>query len=152
MEEKMSICPHCGGNACYEQQINEEVTTSFCFGCGYSTSTLMVEGGELVTKTLEASPELYKHLMFIDENKKVWFPSTVTLPNKGMVFLDGNSKDNWRWAAVNSVEILEEEKAKFPKGQTTKMDMKNIQHFEKEDFMEALDAINFFDVEVAESK
>jgi hypothetical protein len=27
--------------------------------------------------------------------------------------------------------------------------MKNIQHFEKEDFMEALDAINFFDVEVA---
>jgi hypothetical protein len=109
----------------------------------------MVEGGELVNKTLEASPELYKDLMFIDENKKVWFPSTVTLPEKGMVFLDGNSKDNWRWAAVKSVEILEEERSKFPKGQTTKMDMKNIQHFEKEDFMEALDAINFFDVEVA---
>ena len=30
--------------------------------------------------------------------------------------------------------------------------MKNIKHFEKEDFMEALDAINFFDVEVAESE
>jgi hypothetical protein len=112
----------------------------------------MVEGGELVNKTLETSPELYKDLMFISEDKKVWFPSTVTLPNKGMVFLDGNSKDNWRWAAVNSIEILEEEKAKFPKDQTTKMDMKNIKHFEKEDFMEALDAINFFDVEVAESK
>lgn len=147
MEEKMSICPHCGGNACYEQQVTEEVTTSFCFGCGYSTSTLMVEGEELVTKTLEASPELYKDLMFVSEDKKVWFPSTVTLPGKGMVFLDGNSKDSWRWAAVTSVEILEEEKAKFPKGQTTKMDMKNIKHFEKEDFMESLDAINFFDIE-----
>ena len=29
MEEKMSICPHCGGNACYEQVISEEVTQAF---------------------------------------------------------------------------------------------------------------------------
>lgn len=152
MEEKMIDCPHCGGNACYEQQVSEEVTTSFCFGCGYSTSTLMVEGGDLITKTLEASPELYKDLMFVDENKKVWFPATVTLPNKGMVFLDGTTKDNWQWAAVNSIEILEEEKAKFPKGQTTKMDMKNIKHFDKKDFMEALDVIGFFDVEVADKE
>ena len=152
MEEKMLICPHCGGNACYEQQVSEEVATSFCFGCGYSTSTLMTEGGELVTKTIEASPELYKDLMFIDDNKKVWFPSTVTLPNKGMVFLDGKSKDDWKWASVLSVEILQEEKSKFPKDQTHKMDMKNIKHFEKEDFMEALDNIKFFDIEVAESK
>ena len=146
MEEKMSICPHCGGNACYEQQVSEEVTTSFCFGCGYSTSTLMVEGEDLVAKTLEASPELYKDLMFTDEDKKVWFPSTVTLPKKGMVFLDGTSKDNWRWASALAVEISEEERAKFPKDQTHKMDMKNIKHFEKEDFMESLDAIGFFDI------
>jgi hypothetical protein len=152
MEEKMSICPHCGGNACFEQAVTEEVTTSFCFGCGYSTSTLMVEGGELINKTLEASPELYKDLMFISEDKKVWFPSTVTLPNKGMVFLDGNSKDAWRWAAVSSIEILEEEKAKFPEGQTHKMDTKNTQMFDKKDFMDALDAIKFFDVLVAEQE
>lgn len=150
MEEKMSICPHCGGNACYEQQVSEEVTTSFCFGCGYSTSTLMTEGGDLVAKTLEASPELYKDLMFTDEDKKVWFPSTVTIPKKGMVFLDGTSKDNWRWASALAVEISEEEKVKFPKDQTHKMDMKSISHFEKEDFMEALDAIKFFDIEVVD--
>lgn len=147
MEEKMTICPHCGGNACYEQQIDEQVTTHFCFGCGFSTSTLMTEGSELVNRTLESSPELYRDLMFTDENKKVWFPSTVTLPNKGMVFVDGTSKTNWRWAAANTIEITEEEREKFPAGQTTKMDMKNIKHFEKEDFMESLDAISFFDVE-----
>ena len=150
MEEKMSICPHCGGNACYEQQVSEEVTTSFCFGCGYSTSTLMTELGDLVAKTLETSPELYKDLMFTDEDKKVWFPSTVTIPKKGMVFLDGTSKDNWRWASALAVEISEEERAKFPKDQTHKMDMKSISYFEKEDFMEALDAIKFFDIEVVE--
>jgi len=144
----MSICPHCGGNACYEQAVSEEVTTSFCFGCGYSTSTLMIEGSELANKTLETSPELYKDVMFIDEDSKVWFPSTVTLPTKGMVFLDGTSKDNWKWAAIKAIEITEEERAKFPKDQTHKMDMKSINQFEREDFMEALDSIGFFDVEV----
>lgn len=146
----MSICPHCGGNACYEQAVSEEVTTSFCFGCGYSTSTLMIEGGDLVTRTLETSPELYKDVMYVDDTKKVWFPSTVTLPGKGMVFLDGTSKDSWKWAAITAVEISEEEKSKFPKDQIHKMDMKSINHFEKEDFMESLDAIGFFDIEVVE--
>jgi len=150
--EQLITCPRCGGNACYLQQVTEEVVTQFCFGCGWTTSSLMVEGSEIVTQTLETSPELYKDLMFVDEKQLVWFPATVTLPGKGMVFLDGNSKDAWRWTAVKSIEILEEEKSKFPKEQTHKMDMKNSNHFEKEDFMEALDSIDFFNVEVVESK
>jgi hypothetical protein len=150
MEEKMTDCPHCGGNACFEQQVNEEVSTHFCFGCGYSTTTLMTEGSKLLSDTLETSPELYKDLMFVDENKQVWFPATVTLPNKGMVFLDGTSKENWRWASVKSIEIPEEEKDKFAKDQTHKMDMKNIQYFNQKDFMDALEAINFFEIEVVE--
>jgi len=152
MEEKLIDCPHCGGNACYEQQVSEEVKTNFCFGCGFTSSTVMVEGSKPVTDTLETSPELYKDLMFVDENKQVWFPATVTLPEKGMVFLDGTSKDNWQWAAVNAIEITEEEKSKYPEGQTHKMDMKNAKKFDKRDFMDALDAINFFDVLVAEQE
>ena len=148
--EKMIDCPRCGGNACYEQQVNEEVTTHFCFGCGFTTSTLMEVNSKLLIETLETSPELFKDLMFTGTDNRVWFPATVTLPNKGMVFLDGTSKENWRWAAVQSVEILAEEKEKFPEGQTHKMDMKNIQYFDQKDFMEALDRINFFDIEVAE--
>lgn len=150
--EKMIDCPRCGGNACYEQQVNEEVTTSFCFGCGFTTSTLMEVNSKLLTETLETSPELFKDLMFTGADNKVWFPATVTLPNKGMVFLDGTSKENWRWAAVQSVEILAEEKDKFPEEQTHKMDMKNIQYFNQKDFMEALDRINFFDIEVASAE
>ena len=148
--EKMIDCPRCGGNASYEQQVNEEVTTHFCFGCGFTTSTLMEVNSKLLIETLETSPELFKDLMFTGTDNRVWFPATVTLPNKGMVFLDGTSKENWRWAAVQSVEILAEEKEKFPEGQTHKMDMKNIQYFDQKDFMEALDRINFFDIEVAE--
>ena len=66
--------------------------------------------------------------------------------------IDGTAKDSWRWAAAKSIEILEEEKAKFPKEQTHKMDMKNIQYFAQRDFMDALDTIGFFDIEVAEQE
>lgn len=145
--ETMAICPRCGGNACYEQELEGGVKTYFDFGCGFSTSTLMVEGSKLVEDTLQTSPELYKDLMFVDENKLVWFPATITLPEKGMVFLDGTSKENWRWAAAKAIEIPEEEKSKFVKGQTHKMDMKNIQYFDQRDFIEALDAVQFFSVE-----
>jgi hypothetical protein len=69
-----------------------------------------------------------------------------------MVFLDGTSKDNWMWSAVKAIEITEEEKANFPQGQTHKMDMRNAQMFGQRDFMDALEVIGFFDVEVAESE
>lgn len=144
--ETMIVCPHCGGNACYEQQVNEEVTTHFCFGCGFTTSTLMEVNSKVTLDTLANSPELYKDIMFVDKDSKVWFPSTMTLPGKGMVFVDGTSTENWQWAAVTAIEIAEEEKNNFPKDQTHKMDMKNIRHFDQGDFMEALDSIGFFDV------
>ena len=145
--EQMITCPHCGGNACYEQQVNEEVKTNFCFGCGFSTSTLMTVNSRLLTETLDTSPSLYKDLMYTDDKNQVWFPATVTIPEKGMVFLDGTSKDSWKWAAVKAVEILEEEKSKFPKDQKYKMDTKNTKFFEQRDFMEALDCVGFFDIE-----
>lgn len=144
--EAMTICPRCGGNACYEQELEGGVKTYFCFGCGFSTSTLMVEGSKLVADTLEISPELYKDLMFVDENKLVWFPATITLPEKGMVFVDGTSKDNWRWAAAKATEIEGGEKEKYPKGQTHKMDMKNIKYYDQRDFMDALEYVGFFEV------
>lgn len=148
--EQMTICPHCGGNACYEQQVSEEVSTHFCFGCGFTTSTVMSVGSKPVLDALETSPELYKDLMFTDKNNLVWFPATVSLPEKGMVFLDGTSKENWKWSAVQAVEITEEEKEKYPQGQTHRMDTGNAQMFGQKDFMDALDAINFFDVLVAQ--
>ena len=144
--ENMTICPRCGGNACYEQEIEGGVKTYFDFGCGFTTSTLMKKGSKLVEDTLASSPELYKDLMFVDENDFVWFPSTITVPEKGMVFIDGTSKENWGWAAAKAILITEEEKDKYPKGQQYKMDMKNIQRFAEKDFMDALDVIGFFEV------
>lgn len=144
--DALTICKRCGSNACYEQKVNEEVTTYLCMGCGFTTSTLMTENSAVVKQALESSPELYKDLMYLDEGKLVWFPATITVPNQGMVFVDGKSKTDWKWAAVRAV-LLQEGDKKASKDQTHKMDMKNVQHFEERDFMDALEVIGFFNMQ-----
>ena len=102
-----------GSNACYEQsfqQEGKEIKTWLCFGSGFTTSTLMTEGSKSVQDLLETAPELYKDLLHTDEEKRVWFPATITLPEKGMVFLDGTSKEEWKWSASLAVKLTEEEK------------------------------------------
>ena len=144
--DKLVDCKRCGGNACYEQNVDENTTTWMCMGCGFTTSTLMSKDGEVVKNAVETSPELYKDIMFEDSDKRVWLPATITLPAKGMVFVDGTDKKDWKWAAVNAIPLQEGDK-KVSEDQTHKMDMKNVKHFNQKDFMDALETIGFFAVE-----
>jgi hypothetical protein len=148
MKDQLVECNRCGGNACYEQHIDENTTTWLCMGCGFTTSTMMLEGSKLVAELLQTSPELYKDLLFKDQNNRVWAPSTITLPGKGMVFIDGNNKDNWNWTAVKAVEITEEDRKlkQYPSDQVYRMDMQNSKHFEQRDFMSALEVIGFYEI------
>lgn len=135
-----------GSNACLEQTFTQngtEITTWLCFGSGFTSSTLMTKGSETVTAALEISPELYKDLMFEDKEGKVWLPTTITLPNKGMVFIDGTAKKDWQWASVQAIPLQEGDR-KIAEDQTHKMDMQNIKHFSQGDFMDALEHIGFF--------
>jgi ribosomal protein L37E len=143
--EQLTICKRCGSNACYEQQVSEEVKTWLCMGCGFTTSTVMTEGSEPIKAILESSPELYKDLMHTDADGCIWVPSTITLPNRGMVFLDGTSATDWKWAAVKAVPLQEGDK-KLSENQTHRMDMQNVQHFAERDFMDALEVIGFFEL------
>ena len=147
MKDQLVDCKRCGGNACYEQHIDESTTTWLCMGCGFTTSTVMNEGGKVVKDLLETSPELYKDLLFTDSDKRVWAPSTITLPGKGMVFLDGTSKDDWQWSAVKAIKITDEERKvkNFPKDQEYKMDMQGAKKFGEKDFMDALEIIGFYE-------
>ena len=147
--DNLITCKICGGNACYEQVIHsmdnpEPIKTYLCFGCGFSTSTLMTEDSPYVKDTRETSPELYNDLSKVDKDRLVWFPATISIPAKGIVFADGTSKKNWSWKAAKAVRILQEEKDKYPEGQEYKMDMKGAKVFERKDFMDALDYIEFY--------
>jgi hypothetical protein len=147
MKDQLTECKRCKGNACYEQHIDETTTTWLCMGCGFTTSTAMDKDGQATKYTLETSPELYKDLMYVDESKRAWFPATITLPEKGMVFIDGSNADNWKWAAVKATPLTEEEKqsGRFPQGQEFKMNVRESQKFNQKDFMDALEVIGFYE-------
>ncbi len=142
--------PVSDSNACYVTKIDDKVSSYLDFGSGFTTTTLMKEDSELVTNAIETSPELFKDIRKKDSEGRVWFPATITVPNSGMVFADGTSKEDWGWSAVKSIDLSEEEinSGRFPAGQTTKMDINNAKKFPKDKgFIDALEEIGFFGID-----
>lgn len=145
MTDNLTICSHCESDACYVTENSPEIKTYSCFGCGFTTNTLMKEGEEFYTRQIETLPELYRDMMFKDKEDKYWFPTTINIPQQGMVFYNGTNKENAKWAAVKAIPILEEEKEKYKnkKGEyySHRMDMTTMKVFEMKDFIEALSYI-----------
>ena len=145
--DKLTICKRCGSDACYTTEVNDKINNYFCYGCGFQSNSLMKEGEQIMEEQMEILPELYKDLKFEDKDGQIWFPSTVNLPTQGMVFANGSTTENWKWAAVKAVEVLEFEKHKYPKpGKKDeyyehRMDMSTMKQFEERDYMEALSYI-----------
>lgn len=152
-DDKLTICPRCQSDACYVNNLGADYNVYMCYGCGFTTNTLMKTDSEFLEEQLEVLPELYKDLCYVDEQGNHWIPSTMNIASKGMVYIDGTSLNNWKWAAVKSVSISEEEQKNFPipgspgEFYTSKMDTKTLQHFEERDFIEALDYIGMFEKE-----
>jgi hypothetical protein len=149
--DNLIICERCGSDGCYVQEVNQDIKNYQCYGCGFMTNSIMKKDSQFLEEQMELLPNLYKELMGEDESGKVWMPSTVNLPEKGMVFANGSNADNWKWAAVKSIPVLEDEKEKYPipgkKGEFYKkrVDMDTLKEFEEGDYMEALDYIEVFD-------
>ena len=149
--DKLITCARCGSDACYVQEVTADINLKQCMGCGFQSNSLMIEDTEFYDLQMESLPELYKDLMWRDEKtREIWIPQTVNLPQKGMVFANGPSKDNWRWSAVKAVPVTEEEKIKYPipgkKDQyyEFRMDMSTRTDYLEKDYMEALDFIGIF--------
>jgi hypothetical protein len=142
--DNLTTCNRCGSDACYVQEVNEQVKLHFCYGCGFQANSVMTRDSEFLQQQMETLPELYKELMGEDENGLIWMPSVVNIPDKGMVFADGANSQNWRWAAVKATLMSEEEKTKFKekgKEYDYKMDMTTLTHFSERDFIDALSYI-----------
>jgi len=133
--DKLTICARCGSDACYEQDMGADYIIDLCYGCGFTTNTLMHSESKFLEEQIEVLPELYKDLIYIDNKGLNWMPSAVNDPKKGMVYADGKNTQEWKWAAVKTIPNKEG---------TPKMDMKNLKHFNEHDYMEALDYIGVF--------
>lgn len=135
-KDKLTICARCGSDACYEQNMGADYTIYLCYGCGFTTNTLMHSESKFLEEQIEVLPELYKDLMYTDDKGLNWMPSATNNPEKGMVYANGRNAQEWKWTAI-----------KVEDGKTKKMDMKNAKHFDERDYMDALDYIGMFNKE-----
>ena len=92
----------------------------------------------------EILPELYKDLKYIDDQKRIWYPLVVQ-NETGIVFVDGNSKENWGWGAIKNRPLNEEEKQVYINENKEvppyKSDSSTLEHFGKMGFLKALNYI-----------
>jgi hypothetical protein len=145
--DNLIICSRCGSDACYVEEVNQDIKTYFCYGCGFQSNSLMKPESEFLTQQSEVLPELYKDLFFEDESGMVWMPSAVNLPQQGMIFANGVDSKDWKWSAVKAIPVTEEEKEKYPipgkEGQfyEWRMDMSTISHFAEREYIDALSYI-----------
>ena len=127
MKDLLIVRPRCNSNACSEVS-NNKLTIWNCFGCGFTSNSTLTEKN--IKTTEEVLPELYKALRFKSIEGLHWYPMSVILENKAMVFAEGKTAKDWKWSAVQSKE--------------GKVDMSTKKEFIESDFMEALDHIGYF--------
>ena len=158
-QDKLVNSPICDSNACYESEfITAEgpVKTWLCMTSGYTSNTTMTLDSEALKQTLELTADLIKDLRQDHEppgggEKLAWFPTAITMPEKGMIFPEPiNGKDDWGWTVVKAIPIPEEDQEKYPDATNPgtfykfKMDMKNLKRYEKLCFMDAAEELGMF--------
>ena len=175
--DKLVKSPVCDSDACYESEFQTQegiVKTWLCMTSGYTSNTTMTLDSEALKQTLELTAEMIKDLRQDHEppgggEVLAWFPTAITLPNKGMIFPEPNGKSwttkdigtgnitkktpDWGWTVVKAIPIPEEDQHKYPDATNPgtnykfKMDMENLKRFDKLCFMDAAEELGMFSKE-----
>tara|TARA_Y100000034_G_scaffold14704_1_gene15444 strand:+ start:269 stop:763 length:495 start_codon:yes stop_codon:yes gene_type:complete len=152
-QDKLVTCKCCGSDACYESEFTTQegpLKTWLCMTCGFTSNSTMTEDSESLKQTLELTADLIRDLRQ-DHDGFAWFPTAITMPEKGMIFPEPiKDTDEWGWTVVKAIPISEEEKEKFPDPTNpgtfykNKMDMKNLKRYDKLEFMDAAEELGMF--------
>ena len=158
--DKLVNSPVCDSDACYEsefQTADGTVKTWLCMTSGYTSNTTMTLDSEALKQTLEITAEMIKDLRLDlvppgGGEKLAWFPTAITMPNKGMIFPEPiQDTDDWGWTVVKAIPIPEDEQHKYPDPTnpgnfyTNRMDMKNLKRYDKLCFMDAAEELGMFE-------
>ena len=157
--DKLVNSPICDSDACYESEFQTQdgiIKTWLCMTSGYTSNTTMTLDSESLKKTLELTAELIKDLRQDHEppgggETLAWFPTCITMPDKGMIFPEPHEEEEWKWTVVKTIPVLEEEKEKYPipnkpgEFYKTRMDMEGVKRFDKLCFMDAAEELGMFD-------
>ena len=180
--DKLVNSPICDSNACYESEFQTQegtIKTWLCMTSGYTSNTTMTLDSEALKQTLELTADFIKdlrqdHIPPGGGDKLAWFPTAITMPEKGMIFPEPNKnkeitkkfkknpetgvmeevavqeKPDWGWTVVKAIPIPENEQHKYPDATNpgtfykNKMDMKNPKKFDKLCFMDAAEELGMF--------
>ena len=162
--DKLVNSPVCDSNACYESEFktkNGIIKTWLCMTSGYTSNTTMTLDSEALEQTLELTADIIKDLRLDlvppgGGEKLAWFPTAITMPDKGMIFPEPIKKGEkeWGWTVVKAIDIPEEEQEKYPDPRNPgtfykkRMDMKNLKRFDKLCFMDAAEELGMFKKEL----
>ena len=158
--DKLVKSPICDSDACYESEFQTQdgiIKTWLCMTSGYTSNTTMTEDSEALKQTLEYTADLIRDLRQDHEppgggEVLAWFPTAITMPDKGMIFPEPiKGEDDWGWTVVKAIPIPEDEQHKYPDPRNPgtnykhKMDMKNLKRFDKMCFMDAAEELGMFE-------
>ena len=159
IQDKLVTSPICGSDAMYESEFKTQdgvIKTWLCMTSGYTSNTTMTLDSEALKKTLELTADLIKdlrqdHIPPGGKEKLAWFPTVITMPDKGMVFPELKKGDSdWKWTVVKAIPIPKDEQSKYPDPTNpgtfykNKMDMENLKRFDKLCFMDAAEELGMF--------
>ena len=157
--DKLVDSPICDSNACYESEFQTQdgvIKTWLCMTSGYTSNTTMTLDSEALKQTLELTADLIKDLRLDlvppgGGEKLAWFPTAITMPEKGMIFPEPiKGEDDWGWTVVKAIPIPEDEQHKYPDATNPgtnykfRMDMKDLKRFDKLCFMDAAEELGMF--------
>ena len=104
----------------------------------------MLKGSDIVKYLIDTSPSLINDISYEDEDGFVWYPKVRTLTGIGIIFPNGTSVEDWRWAFAKEIPLTDEEKAKSiiknKSGETPnfKIDYANRKEYGRTDYILAL--------------
>ena len=70
-KDQLIECKRCSSDACFVNEVNENIKTYQCFGCGFQSNSIMKKDEQFFEEQIERLPNLHKELMGEDENGKI---------------------------------------------------------------------------------
>ena len=139
--ERVIDCPVCyDTDKCFED-VQETFKSYLCFNCGFMSDSRYEIDSLTLIENLKSSPQLVQDLQIKDKQRNiVWFPAVINMGEKGLIFPEGTTPQDYVWKYAQVVEVSEEERDKYD-NYDRRLDVENAESFGQNGFLEACKAM-----------
>lgn len=151
-EFKFTICSVCNSEQCNIQNEGENEYSLICYSCGFTTTSKTLENSTKGKIVKEGIHQIYKDILVVDKENRIWAPMFVNLSKKGTVMYE-KPYGKFVWSAIKN-----RHRSTFktlPKNTSKELQyLPDIQSkkFFGNDFLDALLYIDYFHVKENQNK